>query len=174
MKRRSCSSSETGEPVLDQDQAGTHQGALEVRRRAHELLVLSLAAEAHYPLDPSAVVPAAVKEDHLAGRRQLRHVALEVPLGFLALGGGAEGDGAHDARVRLLGDPLDHPALAGGVAALEEDRDSQAGVDDPFLQPYQLLLQASQLLLVLLLGEDLGGVLRLRPHAFSLGRRSGG
>ena len=153
-KRRSCSSSETESQYLIEDQAGAHQQLLEARGRAHEVLVLRVGAEAHHPLDAGAVVPAAVEQDHLPRRRQVGDVALEVPLGLLALGRGAEGDRAHDPRVGPLADPLDHAALAGGVAPLEEDGDPQPGVDDPFLQLDQLGLQALQLLLVLLLGDD--------------------
>ena len=63
----------------------------------------------------------------------MRDVALEVPLRALALGRRAERDGPHDAWVGLLGDPLDRAALAGRVAALEDDDDAQPAVDDPAL-----------------------------------------
>ena len=138
---------------------GAHQDPLEARSRAHELLVLVLGAEAHHPLDAGAVVPTAVEEDHLAAGRQLGDVALEVPLAALSLGRLAERHRAHHARVGSFGDPLDHATLAGGVAPLEEHRNPQASVDDPLLQPHQLLLKAGKLLLVLLLGEKLGGVI---------------
>ena len=42
-------------------------------------------AKAHHALDAGAVVPAAVEQHDLAGRRQVRHVALEVPLRALAV-----------------------------------------------------------------------------------------
>jgi hypothetical protein len=78
------------EPVLDQDDAGarsirSNSGAVE------EVLVLLVGAEAHDVLDAGAVVPAAVEQDPLAGGRELGHVALEIPLRLLALGGDAEG-----------------------------------------------------------------------------------
>ena len=81
-----------GEPVLDEDDPGAHEHALELRARAHELLVLRVGAEAHDALDAGAVVPAAVEHHHLAGGGQVRDVALEVPLRLLDLGRRAEGD----------------------------------------------------------------------------------
>jgi hypothetical protein len=53
------------------------------RRNSSYLL---LGAEAHHPLDAGAVVPGAVEQHDLAAGGQVRHVALEVPLGLLALG----------------------------------------------------------------------------------------
>ena len=84
------------EPVLDQDDAGAHQHPFELGHRAEELLVLVVGAEAHHALDAGAVVPAAVEQHDLAGRRQMRHVALEIPLGALALVG--RGQRRHPAR----------------------------------------------------------------------------
>jgi hypothetical protein len=126
------------EPVLDEDDPRAQEVSLKLRAGAHELLVLVLSAEAHHALDAGAVVPAAVKEDDLAGGGQVGHVALEVPLGALALGGRSQGDGTHDAWVGLLGDPLDRSPLAGRVAALEEDDHLQPLVHDPILQAHQL------------------------------------
>ncbi|MNN17930.1 hypothetical protein D3C81_1311280 [compost metagenome] len=75
----------------------------------------------------------------------MRRVALEVPLGALAVvGRGQRGHAAH-ARVQPLRDALDHAALAGGVAPFEQDHQLVAGGRDPALQPHQLALQAEQL-----------------------------
>jgi hypothetical protein len=109
-------------------------------------------------LDAGAVVPAAVEEDHLAGRRQVRHVTLEVPLRALALGRRPQRDRADDPRARHLGDALDHAALAGGVATLEEHDDAQPGVHDPLLQAHELLLQPRELAYVLLLRQPARGL----------------
>ena len=79
-KRRSCSVVADGEPVLDEHDAGANEHPLELRAGAQELLVLVVGAEAHHALDAGAVVPAAVEQDDLAGGRQVRDVALEVPL----------------------------------------------------------------------------------------------
>ena len=60
------------EPVLHEDDPRAHEHPLELRARAHELLVLLVGAEAHDALDAGAVVPAAVEQDHLAGGGQMR------------------------------------------------------------------------------------------------------
>ncbi len=78
----------------------------------------------------------------------MRHVALEVPLRLLALGGRAERHDAADARIERLGDALDGSALARGVAAFKENHYAQTFVADPFLQLDQLDLQAAKLALV--------------------------
>ena len=59
------------EPVLEQDDAAADEHALELRAGAEELPHLVLAAEPHDALDAGAVVPGAVEEDDLAGRRQV-------------------------------------------------------------------------------------------------------
>ena len=79
----------------------------------------------------------------------MRHVALEVPLGLLALRGDAEGDDARDAGVERGGDRLDRAALARGVAALEHDDVPQAVGLAPVLQLQQLDLQDVLLFLVI-------------------------
>src|ERR1700733_8469446 len=91
-------------------------------------------------------------------------VALKVPLRALALGRRAERHRSHHARVRLLSNPLDRPALPGGVTALEHHDDFQAFVDDPVLQTHELHLQALKLLLVASLVELLPLDLLLRER----------
>src|SRR4029078_3337795 len=91
------------EPVLDEMDAGADQHFLEQRAGAQELAVLLLGAEAHDPLESGAVVPAAIEQHDLTLRRQLRHIALEVPLAALALRRGAERDDAADAGVEGRG-----------------------------------------------------------------------
>ena len=77
---------------------------------------------------------------------QVRDVALEVPLRALALGRLVQRDDPAVAGVEPLDDPLDGPALAGGVAPLEDHDDPQALVADPLLQADQLDLQPLELL----------------------------
>ena len=79
-KRKCCSSSVIENQYLMQLDAGAHQHALELRHGAEELLDLVFRAEAHHPLDAGAIVPAAVEQHDLAARRQMRDVALEIPL----------------------------------------------------------------------------------------------
>ena len=152
------------EPVLEQHDPGAHEHALELRAGAQALLVLLVGAEAHHPLDAAAVVPGAVEDDDLARRRQVGDVALEVPLGPLALGRGGQGDDGRAARVQRLGDALDRAALARRVAALEDHHDLQALLLDPVLQPDQLELQLGQPRLVDLALDPL----RVRRHGLLL------
>jgi len=124
------------------------QHLFEERGRPQELLVLLLRAEAHHALDASSVVPGAVEEHDLARGRQLGYVALEVPLGALAVARRWQrGDAAH-ARVHRLVDALDRPALACRVAALEHDHDAQPRFLDVLLELNQLELEPRELGLV--------------------------
>ena len=66
---------------------------------SEEILDLAFLAEAHHPLDAGAIVPAPVEQHDFAGCRKVRHIALEVPLGALALGRCREGDGPADAGI---------------------------------------------------------------------------
>ncbi|MNH22050.1 hypothetical protein D3C79_818900 [compost metagenome] len=54
------------QPVLDEDDAGLDQHLFEQRGHRQEFFRLVVGAEAHYPLDPGAVVPAAVEDHHFA------------------------------------------------------------------------------------------------------------
>ena len=148
--RRSCSSGADREPVLDDQDPRAHQHPLELRAGAQELLVLVLRAVAHHPLHAAAVVPGAVEEHDLAGCRQVRHVALEIPLRLLAVRRDAQRHHPRHPRVERVRDGLDGAALAGRVAPLEQDHDLEAGVADPLLHLDQLDLELGQLLLVLL------------------------
>ena len=115
--------------------------------------MLLIGAEPHDPLDAGAVVPAPVEQDHLARGGQVRHVALEVPLGLLALGGRGQGDDPADARAQVLGDALDHAALAGRVPSLEDDHDLEPFVLDPLQHLHKLDLEPEQLRLVALVPD---------------------
>jgi hypothetical protein len=105
----------------------------------------SSVAKTHDLLDAGAVVPGAVEQHDLAARRQVRHVALEIPLRPLAVAGLLQRHHPAHARVEPLGDALDHAALAGRVAPFEDHRDLGSGVLDPVLQLDQLGLQPQQL-----------------------------
>ena len=61
---------------------------------------------------PGAVVPGPVEQHDLPGRRQVRDVAVEVPLAALGLGRLGQRDHAGGARVEVLHEPLDRAALA--------------------------------------------------------------
>jgi hypothetical protein len=72
-------------------------------------------------------------------------VALEVPLGLLALGRRRQRHDPADARVRPLGDPLDHTALTGGITAFEDHNDLQPVGLDVLLHDHELALELPQL-----------------------------
>ena len=120
--------------------------------------VSSSRAEAHHPLDAGPVVPAAVEDHDLPGRREVREVALDVHLGLLPLGRGRQRDDAEDPRAHPLGDGLDHAALAGAVPTLEHDADLGARRHHPLLEVHQFDLQHGQFALVVLARELLGVV----------------
>jgi hypothetical protein len=107
-----------------------------------ELLVLFFSAKAHHALDAGAVVPATVEQHDLAASRQLRDIALEIPLRPLALAGGRQCGDPADTRIEPLGDALDGAALAGGIPPLEQNDDLFLFVLDSILQLHQLALQA--------------------------------
>ena len=73
------------EPVLDHLNTRAHQHFFELRHAAEKLFVLLVGTKTHHPLDSGAVVPTAVKQDHFASRREVRDVALEIPLRALAV-----------------------------------------------------------------------------------------
>jgi hypothetical protein len=100
----------------------------------------------HDALDTGPVVPAAIEQHDLAAGRQMGGIALEIPLRALALVGSRQRGDPADARIEALRDPLDDAALAGGVAALENDDDLELLVQHPVLQLDQLALQPEQLL----------------------------
>jgi len=129
------------QPVLDQCGPRMRQSQLKTIDGGHELLVLGVGAEAHDSLDAGAVVPAAVEEDHLAGRGQMRHVALEIPLRLLALGRCGQGHDPSDAGVEALRDALDGSTLAGGITTLEQDHQFLPRFPDPRLELEKFDLQ---------------------------------
>jgi hypothetical protein len=120
-----------------------------------ELLHIGVACEAHDPLDAGPVVPAAVEQDHLTSCRQVGNITLEVPLCPLPFGRQWESHHARHPRVQSEGDRLDGSALAGGVAALEDDDDLEPTGADPFLELDELHLEHRELRPVLLAGERL-------------------
>ena len=82
-KRVRCSPRDDREPELEQVHAVADEHPFEARAPAAGNGRTLVRAEAHDALDAGAVVPGAVEEHDLAGARQVRHVALEVPLARL-------------------------------------------------------------------------------------------
>ena len=84
--RRVCSSGPTSSQYLIRMMPESTIAFSTAGRDLEEPSGLLGRAEAHHPLDPGTVVPAAVEDDDLAGRREVRDVALDVHLRLLALG----------------------------------------------------------------------------------------
>ena len=76
--------------------------------------------------------------------RQMRHIALEIPLCHFPVAGFLQGHHPANPRVQALGDALDHAAFSCGVAAFENHGDFRTGVLDPVLQLDQFRLQPDQ------------------------------
>ena len=131
--------------VFEQEDAVVDELALDRRRQLEEVLVLLVGAEAHHALDAGAVVPGAVEQDDLARGGKAGHVALDVELALLAVRGCRQRHVLEHARAAALGDPLDHAALAGRVAALEDHDHPRPLGHRPGLQPGQLDLEPVQL-----------------------------
>ena len=58
---------------------------LELRRLAQKICNLILIGETHHALDTCPIIPAAVKQNDFPCRRQMRNIALEIPLRFFSL-----------------------------------------------------------------------------------------
>ena len=135
-------------PVFEQDNPRSDQGRFKLRAELQEFTVFGLAAKAHDFFHAGPVVPASIKQRDLARGRQVRDVALKVPLGFFPLGRrGQRHDPAH-ARVQVLNDALDNAALAGRIPPLKYHHQVEPLPRDPFLQLDQLDLQAEQFLFI--------------------------
>src|SRR6476659_8601058 len=123
-----------------------------------------LRTESHHLLDTRPVVPGPVEQDDLTPRRQLRDIALVVPLPALPLGGCRLINYPRDARAQIFGDALDGPALARGVATFKDDHDPGPGFPGPFLEPHEFGLKAEKFGLVDVSGDLSHGLLaRLLP-----------
>ena len=155
---------------------GADEHALELGAGPEEFAVLLLRAEPHHPVDARAVVPASVEEDDLAGRWQVCDVPLEIPLRLFPVRRLGQGGHAADAGIEPRDDAGDGAALAGRVAALEDDHHLQAMVDHPFLELGQLDLQPREFLLVVFLFQFLLRFLflglRMIPVGFTHARSS--
>jgi hypothetical protein len=115
--------------------------------------------ESHHLLHTRPVVPGPVEQDDLTPRRQVRNIALVVPLPALALGRCRQRGYPRDPRAQIFGDPLDRPTLARGVATFEDDHHPGPGFPGPFLQPHEFRLQAEKFGLVDVFGDLSCGLL---------------
>ena len=137
-----------GEPELDERDAASDEASFKVGDFAHEVFVLFLRAEAHDGFNPGAVVPGAVEEDEFALRREVRHIALEVPLSGFDVRGFGQSHHARAAGIQVLHEAADRAALPGRVAAFKEDHDLAARFLHPALELQEFHLQVILLLFV--------------------------
>jgi hypothetical protein len=107
--------------------------ALELRADGEELPVLLRGAEAEHELDAGPVVPAPIEDHDLPGRGEVLEIALDVHLALLPFRGRGQCDDANDAWADTLSDRLDDAALAGRIAAFEDDDDALARMPHPVL-----------------------------------------
>src|SRR4030042_3165749 len=108
--------------------------------------MLTFRTKSHHPFNTRPVIPAAVKQDHLTPRRQVRHITLKVPWRFLTFGGCRERYHPANARVQAFGNAFNHAPLTSCIPALKNDHNLQTSSADPFLQFYQLNLETATLL----------------------------
>ena len=128
----------------------------------------SSVAVAHHPLDVRAVVPG-LRSNRTISPADGRCSTYRWKYHWvrLALGGLGQRDDPDRARAGALGDPLDHPALAGRAAALEDHQDPEPLPLDPVLEHHELFLEPLHLRVV-------DGLLDLAPAPACCRRRRAG
>ena len=109
--RRSYSPSLTDKPILDQQDAGAHEHALELRTGMHELYVLLFRTQAMTHSTPARLYLLRAEEHDFAGGGQMRNVPLEVPLRFSSSVGAASATTRHIRGFRGSGMRLILPPL---------------------------------------------------------------
>ena len=129
------------EPVLAQQDAVLDEQPLEDRALVQEAVVLLRRAEPHHLLDARRGCTRSGRTARSprppAGARR----SAGSTTGCAPLGRRGQGDDAGEARVEVLRDPLDRAALAGRVAALEDDHQPRALGAHPLLDLDELGLK---------------------------------
>src|SRR5258708_31636827 len=83
-------------PVLDENDPGVDHIFLRNRAKFEEFFVLFRGAKTHDIFHARAVVPAPVENDDFSGRREMRHISLDVHLRFFAIRWGRQRDQTED------------------------------------------------------------------------------
>ncbi len=115
-------------------------------------------AESHDIFNAGAVVPATVEDHDFAAGRELLDIALDEQLGFLPIGRRGQGADTEYPGAHLFGQGFDGAALAGGIAAFEDDDHLQLLGFHPFLEMAKLDLELLQLFLVVLAFHSFRGL----------------
>jgi len=110
--------------------------------------MFSFCTEPHDRFNHRSVVPASIKHDQLAGRRQMSNIALKIPLCSLYITGFFKRNDPGTPRVQVFHDSLNRATLACGITTLEDHQDFQACIFNVILKFQQLNLQPSQLFFV--------------------------
>src|SRR5471030_2683951 len=121
------------EPIFDDLNPTACQHFFELWHAAEKLFILSVTTKAHHFFYPGAVVPTAVKQHHFSCRRQMRYVALEIPLSTLTIVRCRQRRNPASAWIQALSDPLDHATFTSGVTAFKHNDQSMTGSHDPVL-----------------------------------------
>ncbi len=69
-----------------------------------KLFDVGIGAESHYALDAGPIIPAAIEQHDFTAGREVRDIALEIPLGALTLVRRRQRGDATDPRIEALGD----------------------------------------------------------------------
>ena len=96
----------------------------------------------------AAIVPAAIKENEFARRRQMINVALKIPLRAFRIRGFRKRHHARAARVKVFPEAFDCAAFSGGISPLKHHGHARACFLGPGLQLHQFDLQRVKLCLV--------------------------
>src|SRR5262249_48695031 len=138
------------EPILDQlnsirlDELFQHGAAFE------KVAVLFLGTKSHDIFHSGTVIPTSIKDHDLTCRREVRQVALDVHLSFLAIGRSGKRHHTEYPRADPFRYSFDRSSLTGAVTPFEHDNDAQSLVLHPLLEYAELRLKPLQLFFVVL------------------------
>ena len=121
--RFSCSAIPASSQILINVMPAIDDVSFDFRAQFQKAIALLLVHKAHNALNTRAIVPTAVEDYDLAGRRKPLDVALDVHLRLFAVGRRGERYHSKYPRANPLGQRFDCAAFAGGVAPLKDDND---------------------------------------------------
>src|SRR5471032_152220 len=95
-------------PIFNNLNATARQHFFELGYAAKKLLILSVTAKTHHFFYPGAVIPTAIKQHHFSRCRQVRYIALEIPLRAFTIVRRWQRRHPAGAWIQALSDTLDH------------------------------------------------------------------
>src|SRR5829696_6139027 len=120
-------------PQLDQDDAGLDEPTFELGHVLEKPFDVFLFCVAHDALDTGAIVPAAIEDHDFAAGRKMFDITLQEELCPVTFGRRAQRDDAEGSQTDSFRHPPNQAALAGRVAAFENDDDSCPAFANPVL-----------------------------------------